>query len=117
LRYKLITGIGQLIKKKIKINSFTKNCERRILLSFFLCQSNPTLVPILSFHPTTINTDGNNQVSNAASAHKGITSVASTTSSSFIGLAQIGNGTHWLKASERGLGDFLPLLSMPNLSR
>jgi hypothetical protein len=42
------------------------------------------------------------------------TSVDSTTSSSFIGLSLIGNGTHWLKANERGLGDFLPLLSMPS---
>ena len=34
------------------------------------------------------------------------------TSSSFIGLAQVGNVTHWLKAGERSLADFLPLLSL-----
>jgi len=81
---------------------------------FFLCQSNPTLTPTMSFHPTTTNTDSNNQVTNTTSAHKNTTSVGSTTTSSFIGLVQFGNYTHWLKASERGLGDFLPLLSMPS---
>jgi hypothetical protein len=81
---------------------------------FFVCQTNPTLVPTLSFYPTTTNTDINNQFTNTTNAHNNITSIASTTTSSFIGIAQFGNYTHWLKASERGIGDFLPLLSMPS---
>ena len=32
--------------------------------------------------------------------------------SKFVGLDKIGNGTHWLKASERSLADFIPLLPL-----
>ncbi len=67
---------------------------------FFICQSNPTLAPTLS-SPSIIKTNNNNHASKNP-----------ITTSSFIGFSQIGNGTHWLKASERSLGDFLPLLSM-----
>jgi hypothetical protein len=37
---------------------------------------------------------------------------ADITSSTFVGFAQVGNGTQWLKAFERSFADFLLLLSL-----
>ena len=34
--------------------------------------------------------------------------------STFIGLKQVGNPTQWQKAFERAMGDFIPLLTLPN---
>ena len=73
------------------------------------------MVPALSFYSSTIKTNNNTHILNSTNNTSRNTTVSpSTTSSSFIGLSQIGNGIHWLKASERGLEDFLPLLSMPS---
>ena len=72
------------------------------------------MVPTLSFYFATTKIDNNNHISNITNASKNTTAVTTTTSSSFIGHSQTGNGTHWLKAAERGLGDFLPLLPMPS---
>jgi uncharacterized protein YjbI with pentapeptide repeats len=55
---------------------------------FWVTQSNPILEP--QFDP---------------SAESDITST-------FVGFAQVGNGTQWLKAFERSFADFLPLLSL-----
>ena len=68
--------------------------------------SNPSLASYFSFNPISINTDNNGPASHITHPHSNVP----TTSSRFIGLAQIGNGSHWLKAGERGLSDFLPLL-------
>ena len=66
------------------------------------------MAPTLSFSPATTKTNKNNHTLSITNSSK------NTTSSSFIGLAQITNGSQWSKAGERSLGDFLPLLSMPS---
>jgi hypothetical protein len=68
-----------------------------VLLStlFWVTQSNPTLEP----HPPPP------PGANSPSAVADITS-------SFVGFEKMGNSTQWLKAVERSLGDFLPLLSL-----
>jgi hypothetical protein len=64
---------------------------------FWLTQSNPTLEPHFSFFA--------DNASAAVADNK-------LTTSAYIGLAQFTNGTQWLKAFERSLRDFLPLLSL-----
>jgi hypothetical protein len=62
---------------------------------FWLMQSDPTLEPSLDTiecNPTIISDATRNMTSK------------------FIGLCQGGNHTHWLKALERGIADFIPLL-------
>jgi len=75
---------GESISRPTLIGAIT------VILStlFWLTQSNPILEP--HFYP---------------SAEPDITS-------SFIGFAQVGNGTQWLKSFERSFADFLPLLSL-----
>jgi hypothetical protein len=41
-------------------------------------------------------------------------SINSTVYSTFVGFEQFGNATHWRKAVERTIADFLPLLSIPS---
>ena len=82
---------------------------------FFVCQSNPILEPTLPFYFSTFKTYNNTNILNSINnAPRNTTASPSTTSTIFIGLAQITNGSHWSKAVERGLGDFLPLLSIPS---
>jgi uncharacterized protein YjbI with pentapeptide repeats len=76
---------------------------------FFACQSNPILEPTLSLTSGSIETNNNNHTSNVQNTHRN-----PIANSSFIDPTQIGNGEHLLKATERSLGDFLPLLSMPS---
>jgi hypothetical protein len=64
---------------------------------------------VYSSNPTVIATHNNINISNTPK-HSPIHIL--NPSSNFIGLAQVGNGTHWLKAGERGLADFLPILSL-----
>jgi hypothetical protein len=68
---------------------------------FWLLQSNPTLEPSLS----TI--ECNADV---------ISDATRSGTSKFIGLCEYGSGnnTHWLKAFERGIADFIPLLPLGN---
>jgi len=61
---------------------------------FWLIQNNPTGDP---FIPYLSNND-----------------IAKTSTDNFINFTQISNNTHTLKAFERSLADFLPLLSMPS---
>ncbi len=70
------------------------------------------LAPSLSINLTTIiRTNNNGNISNTTSILNKISAaVTIPVSSRFIGLTQIGNGSHWLKAGERILADFLPLL-------
>ncbi len=75
---------------------------------FFIFQSNPTLAPTLPLIYNITKTNNNNLTSNTHIHMNPITT------SSFIGLSQIRNGTHWLKAFERSIGDFLPLLPIPS---
>ncbi len=81
---------------------------------FFVCQSNPTLAPVLPSISDIIKSNSNNHTSNIQNIHRNHTIINSATFSRFIGLSQIINGSHWSKAAERSLGDFLPLLSMPS---
>jgi|tagenome__1003787_1003787.scaffolds.fasta_scaffold18574253_1 hypothetical protein len=81
---------------------------------FFICQSNPNLTPTLSFYTDESKPKVNNDILNAINPSKNTTVNNSTTHSSFIGFAQITNGSQWSKAGERSLGVFLPLLSMPS---
>jgi hypothetical protein len=37
---------------------------------------------------------------------------ANNVTSKFVGLDKFGEGAHWLKASERSIADFIPLLSL-----
>ena len=76
---------GESISRPVAIGAIT------VILStlFWLTQSNPILEP--HFYPS---------------------AEPDTTSSTFIGFAQVGNGTQWLKAFERSFADFLPLLSL-----
>jgi len=80
---------------------------------FFVCQNNPTLAPTLSFSSAATKTDNNNHISNSTNPPMNTTSSIASTSSS-LSFSQITNGSHWSKAAERSLGDFLPLLSMPS---
>jgi hypothetical protein len=73
---------------------------------FFVCQSNPSLAPSFSFNSITVKANSNGSASHITHPQINV----NTISSRFIGLAQIGNGSHWMKAGERGLADFLPLL-------
>jgi len=63
---------------------------------FWLIQNNPTGEPSISY---------------IASNELGI---AKTSADNFINFTQFSNNTHTLKAFERTLADFLPLLSMPS---
>jgi hypothetical protein len=84
-------------------------CIIVILASFFFaCQSNPYLAPSISSNPTVINTNSNKPISAITNIHSPITTNSNT--SSFIGLKKIGDGNQWLKASERSVADFIPLL-------
>ena len=76
---------GESISRPVTIGAIT------VILStlFWLTQSNPILEP--HFYPS---------------------AEPDTISSTFIGFAQVGNGTQWLKAFERSFADFLPLLSL-----
>jgi hypothetical protein len=57
-----------------------------------LTQSNPTLGPSL---PIFQSDDATNNVT-----------------SKFVGFDKFGDGAHWLKASERSIADFIPLLPL-----
>jgi hypothetical protein len=75
----------------------------------WLSQSNPNLQP--SFFPEDTITNQENDSSNHLLTVSPNSDQTSPSSSSFIGLAQVGNGTQWLKSFERSAVDFLPLLS------
>ena len=59
---------------------------------FWLMQSNPTVEPSLPLFQTD---DATNNVT-----------------SKFVGFDKFGEGAHWLKASERSITDFIPLLPL-----
>jgi hypothetical protein len=63
---------------------------------FWATQSNPILEPNFSFL-----SDSTNAV---------VADNSSSTTSNYVGSAQFGNGTQWLKAFERSFAGFLPLL-------
>jgi uncharacterized protein YjbI with pentapeptide repeats len=64
---------------------------------FWVTQSNPSLEPQISIF-----------LGNSTSAIVP-TDSSSPTTSTFVGFEEVGNVTHWLKASERSLADFLTL--------
>jgi hypothetical protein len=72
------------------------------------------LAPTLSPYHVDSKPHKNNVGQNTINSSKNTTANSPTTHSSFIGFAQITNGSQWSKAGERSLGDFLPLLSMPS---
>jgi hypothetical protein len=94
-----------------------------IIFSFyliFLSQNNTDLVPTFdSNSPLTKNTPISNTTSyviinNTKIPINSTTYSSSTTNSKFIGLDQFGNITHWRKAFERTIADFLPFLPIPS---
>jgi hypothetical protein len=88
-----------------------------IILSFslvFVSQSNTDLVPTYDSNFTwtkgkSISNDTSHFIINNTR-----NSISSTTYSRFIGFSQFGNATHWRKAVEKTIADFLPLLSIPS---
>jgi hypothetical protein len=96
--YHLFSNYGESIVKPTIIGAITVGLSTL----FWLIQNNPTVEPSLSF----IAKNTSHFIANNSSHMYNITS-------NFINLTQIWNNTHSLKAFERSLADFLPLLSLP----
>jgi putative phosphoribosyl transferase len=80
---------------------------------FFVCPSNPSLAPTFSSNSISVKTNNNSSHTfNITKSPRNVADASAASSSSFIGLAQVGNVTHWLKAGEKSLADFLPLLPL-----
>jgi hypothetical protein len=73
-----------------------------------VCQSNPSLAPSFSFNPVNTKTNNPGSAYTITNPHSNVTTTS--TASSFITFSQIGNGNQWLKAGERSVADFIPLL-------
>ncbi len=92
--YYHLSRYGESIARPTLIGAIT------LVLStlFWVTQSNPILEPNFSFL-----SDSTNAV---------VADNSSTVASNYVGSAQFGNGTQWLKAFERSFADFLPLLPL-----
>ncbi len=87
-----------------------------IFALFFVTQRHPYQIPdycVVSILCKNDNMGSNNNSPNTLSKPKN-TSSTSTSSSTFIGFAQITNSSQWQKAFVRTIGDIIPFLSTPS---